>query len=202
MDIYNEAQQNTELSLPDAEQTLHRFNCERLHPSHSLFYILDFTQAAYLKAGPGIDTFLGYTTIYLKDAGPLWWLDNWNRDDFKTMNEKIIPFCIKFLQDLPPEKITQLLFTTNYRVQKKGGDYITLGQKTSYIVDQDKNIIGTVGTVQDISLFKQNNSMVNAIELLEEHNGTITRQLLHQSFYFPDEKDTILYGFGNCREER
>src|SRR4051812_1884706 len=100
INILKEAQHRTDIILPKANDLYRRFSLAGTLIPHSLFYFLDFTQNSYLEVGPGFETFLGYTTSYMKDAGPFFWIERFDLRDFKIMNENVIPANISLLQGL------------------------------------------------------------------------------------------------------
>ncbi|HTM66937.1 MAG TPA: LuxR C-terminal-related transcriptional regulator, partial [Flavipsychrobacter sp.] len=155
--------------------------------------ILDFTQNAYVEIGPGKDTFVGYTTEYLKDGGPFFWMEQSDKRDMRILNEKVIPGEIALLQGLQQSELDNVVCSTNYRTRTRSGDYITVLQRGSYLCDEAGRLLGIVGTIENISPFKSDNKIINVVEKISaDADGHLKREVLQQQFYFPEEKDSLL----------
>jgi DNA-binding CsgD family transcriptional regulator len=193
VNVLQEAQQYTAIPLPDEQELHRRFNLASTMSHHTLFYLLDFTQNAYLEVGPGKESFLGLTTDYLKDAGPFFWMDQSNQLDQRVLNEKVIPAEISLLQGLPQSELDNVVCSTNYRTRTKSGEYITVLQRGSYLSDDSGRLLGIVGTIDNISPFKSDNKIINVVEKISaDADGHMKREVLQQQFYFPEEKGGML----------
>jgi DNA-binding CsgD family transcriptional regulator len=192
VNILREAQDYTAIPLPDEKDIHKRFNLATMS-HHALFYLLDFTQNAYLEIGPGKDTFVGHTTEYLKDGGPFFWMEQSDERDMRVLNERVIPSEIALLQGLQQSELDNVVCSTNYRTRTKSGDYITVLQRGSYLCDDAGRILGIVGTIENISPFKSDDKIINVVEKIStDADGHMKREVLQQQFYFPEEKDSVL----------
>lgn len=191
-DIFDAAQSDTDVTIPKSDNLI-QYAYEKFRtPLSSVFFILDFTQDKYLEIGPERNLFTGYTSDYVKAMGPTNWMGTWVQEDFKVMNEEIIPQNMGLLQRYQPKDIENIVFTTNYRVKAKDGSDITLYQKNTYIVNEHGIPLVTVGTVEDISAVKSDNRMVNKAEYIEKTLHSYKKIRLHQSYHFPDQNQGIL----------
>jgi DNA-binding CsgD family transcriptional regulator len=191
--VLNEALKYSAIRMPDPKELHKRFNLANALSHHCLFYFLDFTQNAYVEIGPGKDTFVGYTTEYLKDGGPFFWMEQSDKRDMRVLNERVIPGEMALLQGLPQSELDNVVCSTNYRTRIKNGDYITVLQRSSYLCDEAGRMLGVVGTIDNISPFKSDNKIINVVEKISgDADGHMKRELLQQQFYFPEEKDSLL----------
>ncbi|MBS1776393.1 MAG: helix-turn-helix transcriptional regulator [Bacteroidetes bacterium] len=191
--LLREAPQFTALALPDSGALRTRLQLASTMSRSCLYYVFDFTTNSYLEAGPGKETFMGYTTDYLKAAGPFFWMEQSDSNDLKVMNEKVIPGDLAALKGKSQSELENIICSTNYRVKTRGGDKLMLLQRTNYLCDTNGRFLAAMGTVDDISHFKQDSKMTCIVERFSQFSdGNINREILRKEHFFPNEKDSLL----------
>ncbi len=155
--------------------------------------LVDYSQRKYLYIDPSCEKLLGYQVDFLADAGPLSFTGLWNRNDFKCFNEKICPEAMQFLKNQSVSDYSDFSFSFNYRVQAKGGNYLTVLQRSTYLVAADDGKpLAAVGYIIDITGFKTDTSMIHTIEKVDRNFSTLSKVPLFKSVHYPDKADSIL----------
>lgn len=152
-------------------------------------FLSDYTQRKYIYVDDACFTVLGFTAKYFMEGGVDSYLSKWHPVDFEIFNNKIFPYNIQFLQNLPLDKYQDIVFSYNYRIMNAEGIYLTMLQRFSFI---PSNVIGKpigiLGIVLDITHFKTDDSVIHTIEEISNENHIRTSKVLFKRTYLPDEK--------------
>ncbi|WP_407481528.1 response regulator transcription factor [Elizabethkingia meningoseptica] len=154
-----------------------------------LFYVIDYTQSSYRLMTDNILNIGGEKAEAFLEGGLAKLIEVYQKDDFKIYNERVFKNNRDFLQSVPVNRHHNYIFSYNFRAKHKKGHLVSLYQRGFYITSQDTGLpLFSIGTIQDISLFKRDMIMCHSIE---EINSTGS-DLLQQKFYLPDEKDRLV----------
>jgi len=165
----------------------------QLHAQAPVFYVVDYTQKKFLFISPSCEKLLGYSVEFLADAGPVYITELWNQNDYKCINEKVIPQVMAFLKNREVSEYPEYSVSYNYRVQAKDGHYLTIMNRCTYFaVSDDGWPLAAVGFIVDITHFKTDTSMVLTIDKIDRNFTTLSKIPLLKSIYYPDKVDSIL----------
>jgi DNA-binding CsgD family transcriptional regulator/uncharacterized protein affecting Mg2+/Co2+ transport len=158
-----------------------------------LLFAIDYTQSKYLLMNNGCQLITGNHPQDFLEGGIPVLLDLYQKDDFKVYNENVFTSNSFFLKSQPATEHHKFVFSYNFRVRSKSGKYIPIYQRGLYITSKETGLpLYSLGTVQDISLFKKDNVMYHTIEKIEECQGTVTSTIIAENCFFPDAEDKIL----------
>jgi DNA-binding CsgD family transcriptional regulator/PAS domain-containing protein len=180
---------------PKAQEILTQmgYQATSLHAQAPMFYVVDYCQRKYLYIDPSAKLVLGYEPDYLQEAGPLFYIDLWNKEDYQVYNEKILPQTLYFLRGLTPEESVNYSFSCNYRVKTKAGSYITLLQRSTYFVaPEERTPVAAVGFALDITHFKDDTRMLFTIEKVNRNFFTLSAEPIFKAIYYPDKENALL----------
>lgn len=180
---------------PKAHELLNQLGYQgaSLHAQAPMFYVVDYCQRKYLYIDPSARLVLGYEPDYLQDAGPLFYVDLWNKNDYQVYTEKILPETLQFLKGLAPEETVDYSFSCNYRIKTNKGSYITLLQRSTYfIASEDRTPIAAVGFAIDITHFKEDTRMLFTIEKVNRNFYTLSAEPVFKAVYAPDKAADLL----------
>ncbi len=154
-----------------------------------LFYVIDYTQSDYRLMTDNIVDICGEKSETFLEDGLAKLIEVYQKDDFRVYNEQLFKNNRDFLQSVPFHQHHKYIFSYNFRTKHKKGHFVTLYQRGFYITSQDTGLpLFSIGTIQDISLFKKDKMMYHSIE---EINGTGTN-ILQQNIYLPDEEERLI----------
>lgn len=152
-------------------------------------YVLDFTKQAYLYCNDMMASFADYPIPDLMSGGLNLALKIWHPDDLKVYDRYLLPVNLSFLKKISVADYGNYLFTCNYRVRQRRGNYIRIEQSSFFSKSTDDGMpLMTIGFLRDITNRMIDNSIIHTIEQVNS-NGT---KLLHQRIYNPDGDETIL----------
>ncbi|HEX5154273.1 MAG TPA: LuxR C-terminal-related transcriptional regulator [Parafilimonas sp.] len=164
------------------------FNITSKHSS--VGFITDFAQKKYILVHEGCVHITGYTSRYFLKGGVESYISKWREFDFDLYNKKIFLDNLKAIREHSQDIIPDIVFSHTYHIKKRDGNEAKLLQRVSFIMNAACTIpIGAVGTVTDISHFKNNENLLHTIEAVH-NNGSM--RLLHKKVYFKDESLTQL----------
>ena len=164
-----------------------------MHAQAPMFYVVDYCQRRYLYIDPSAKLVLGYEPDYLQEAGPLFFVDLWNKNDYEVYNEKILPETLRFLKGLTPEESVDYSFSCNYRIRTVKGNYVTLLQRSTYfIAPEERTPIAAVGFAVDITHFKEDTRMLFTIEKVNRNFSTLAAEPVFKAVYSPDKTSNQL----------
>lgn len=165
----------------------------QLHAQAPVFYIVDYTTKKYLFIDPSCKKLLGYDLEFLSEAGPVYFTGLWNKNDFKCINEKVMPEAMRFLKNQSVTEYPNFSVSYNYRVKSATGQYLTVMQRSTYFsVSNDGWPLAAIGYIVDITHFKTDTSLVLTIEHIDRNFTTLSKEPLLKSIYHPDKIDSIL----------
>jgi DNA-binding CsgD family transcriptional regulator len=153
-----------------------------------VIFLSDYTSGEYIYVDELCFSVLGFSAKYFMEMGVESYLSKWHPEDFNIFNNKIFPYNISFLKNLPLEKYEDIVFSYNYRILNAQGDYLTMLQRFSFLPG---NIIGKpsgmLGMIIDITHFKADDAVIHTIEEITREQTQKTT-LLYKRNYFPNEK--------------
>ncbi len=154
-----------------------------------LFYVIDYTRSNYLLMTENIRDIGGESPEAFLEGGLEKLIEVYQKDDFKVYNEQVFKNNRDFLQSVPMDEHHNYIFSYNFRAKHKKGHFVTLYQRGFYITSQDTGLpLFSIGTIQDISLFKKDKIINHSIEKISNQGV----DLLQQKFYLPDEEAKLV----------
>jgi DNA-binding CsgD family transcriptional regulator len=151
-------------------------------------YVVDLTQKNYLLVHDRCKHVTGYSSNYFLKGGLDAYISKWRKFDFELYNEKIFPQNLEVLSKSKPEEITHLVFSHSYNFKRPDGNEAKIMERVSFIISPDTLVpVGAVGSVIDITHFKNNDSIVHTIESVNKIHKNEVRTLLYKKTYFNDE---------------
>jgi len=158
-----------------------------------LLYLIDYRTSNYLIITDAIKNISSYDARDFLDGGLAQLLDVYQVDDFKIYNSKVFPANIEFLKHRPIETHDRFIFSYNFRIKDKGGQYISLLQRGSYITSPITGLpLYSLGYVTDITAFKQDNIICHTIDEIEQDSPELIRYRKETNTFYPYEEDQIL----------
>jgi DNA-binding CsgD family transcriptional regulator len=175
-------------SLPRVEELLKNLGYKSAsHQAQApVFYIADYIKRKYVYIDPSCKKVLGYEVDFLMEAGPSYFTSLSHKDDFKIFCENILPQTMLFLKDQPLADCSKFSVSFNYRMVIPSGEYITILQRSTYFMSEDKTPLGTIGFIIDITHFKEDTRIIHTIEKIDSNFFTLSRQPLYKEIYYPD----------------
>jgi DNA-binding CsgD family transcriptional regulator len=154
-------------------------------------YILDYTKGKYVYATSTINKFIDHPLSKFLDGGVEFGVSLFHKQDLSVYSNKVMAGNLDFLNDIPVELHQNYLFTCNYRVINKRGDYRNVVQRSVFIKSSETGMpLATFGFLFDITNFRNDNRVYHSIESLNDEE---TDKLpLISNIYFNDERDTLL----------
>lgn len=160
--------------------------------SNGIFYIFDFTQQKFSQISDSIQQLIGYEPEELLSGGIEKAISLIHKDDFKIFNEKIFPYNLRFLQNLTESECSNYIFSHNYRIKNKTGDWVHFYQRNYYTCNVTTGLpILSFGMVIDISDFKTDSKIIHRIDRVALDSSLPYKPIVFHCFY-PDSKDCIL----------
>lgn len=161
----------------------------RLMPA---FYILDYTQKKYVYVNSKISTFIDHPISRIMDGGLDFAWSIFNQVDLKIYSEHIITSNLKFLAGIPVQNHQNYVFSCNYRLKNKKGEFKQVLQQSVFIKSTHTGVpLATIGFISDISTFKSDTRIFHTVEPLYNDSVKEDRYLIN-NFYFPNEEDSLL----------
>ena len=156
-----------------------------------VFFVIDYSRQQYLFFSESIKLLLGYDARQILEGGMLHTREILQKDYFNTFNKFVFPSILGVLRESEAEERLNYIFSFNYQMKNRNGQYIDILQKTSYITSPETGMpLFGLNMAFDITGFKNNKTLVQTIERVNPHNNT--RQLIANNIYFPFEEDNIL----------
>ncbi|MXV49661.1 hypothetical protein GS399_01655 [Pedobacter sp. HMF7647] len=174
------------VQIPETNDLVRDFNhhalLNNLYPS--AIYLIDYTDNTYSSLDTNNNSFLGYSTRFLINAGPSFFYSLWNPEDFKIYNGQIFPEQMEFLKDNVRDDCSEFTFTTNYRIKNKDGSWSSVIQRACYLCGADDCIpVASLGSLTDITHFKNDSKIIHIIERMSDQHVIV----LKNKSYFPHE---------------
>ncbi len=163
--------------------------------SHTkISYVIDYTLQTYLYLDPSFARkFFGYEVENFTDSPLNYSTMAWNKNDFKIVNEKILPEAILFLKQHSISDYPDFLFSFNYRIRaKEGKDYTFLQTATYYSNSGDSNSLSAAGSIVNITNYKTDSNIIHTVERIDEKFPASSKVALFKSVYYPDKAECVL----------
>ncbi len=134
-----------------------------------MFFVIDYTRKTYVTCTDSIKPILGYDAREPLESGLSFTLDIAQKDYFKTLNEKVFPSTVSFLQTIPQAYHPDYVFSYNNQLRNSAGKWINILQKGSYITSKETGMpLYCLGMVLDINACKKSDTtVVHTIERID-----------------------------------
>jgi DNA-binding CsgD family transcriptional regulator len=133
---------------------------------------------------------LGYSHSYLQKGGPLFLCSLHHPDDFKIYNETVFPLNINYVKNREITDLRKVIFTVNYRLKRKNGEYCAVRQRSSFVcVASDGTPLVEMSEIMDISEYKTDSKIIHTIENYNNRNYT---KLLIKNHFSPNVNPVTL----------
>jgi len=154
-----------------------------------VIFLSDYTQGKYIYVDELCFSVLGFSANYFMEMGVESYLSKWHPEDFNIFNNKIFPYNINFLKNLPLEKYQDVVFSYNYRILNAEGAYLTMLQRFSFLPGNIMGKpLGILGMIIDITHFKNDSVVVHTIEEIDTREHIQKTMLLYKRNYLPNDK--------------
>ncbi len=161
------------------------------HHSIPMIYLMDYTSKQYLFITKST-RILGHHPGKFISGGLDFTLSNYNKKDLKIFNEEIFPDRMNFLQDLPANEQANYIFSYNYRMKNRDGEYTNLLQRNCFIKsDEHGNPLMSLGMVININNFKAENPVIQTIEKYNADKLAGTTTIFKKAYYL-NKEDSLL----------
>lgn len=173
-----------------AEKIINHFTPKQPYSFHfaPVTFLLDYSTKKYIYVEDSCFNFLGYTAQWFLETGVEEYISKWHPADFKTIDTKIFPENLYFLQTLAPHQYQDHIFSYNYRMLNPSGKYITVLQRFSYIPGKlSHEPAGVIGVAFDITHFKNDTSIIHTIEKVKDYDCKKVNELLYKKIYAVEE---------------
>jgi DNA-binding CsgD family transcriptional regulator len=156
-------------------------------------YVLDYSQKAYIHTNDKMSGITGYPNSYMIDGGLEFGLKLWHKEDLEVFSRKIILDNIGFIQSVPPEKHGDYIFSCNYRVRTKKGEYRNLLQQSVYLKSSASGLpLVTMGFLTDITEVRNDTKIIHMIECVNSADRKKGSEIVFKKTHFSKEKDAVL----------
>ena len=152
-----------------------------LHPT---VFFVDYTSRQYVYVDSNCIKFAGYPDTYFYEGGHKGFLKNTHPADYETVNFKIFPVNLEYLNKYSPERHIDLIFSHNFRFKNSAGEYVMMLQRYSYV--PGLNLIGpsgVIGIVYNIMHFKNDLNIVHVIEETESSGDEMKSSVIFKTTY-------------------
>jgi DNA-binding CsgD family transcriptional regulator len=158
--------------------------------THAVSYIINYTAHRYIFIHPSLEALLGY------DVDVLYYGNRhvcWHMNDRKVFDEEILPEEMSFLQKHSTENYPNFSFSFNYRIHNKNRTFSTLLERFAYLSpNENGGQLIAVGTVTDITSFKEDTRIIHTIEKMKDNNTSICPIPVFKSIHLPDSAFHVL----------
>lgn len=160
---------------------------------YPLLFVIDYTKSQYLVMTDGCQPITGYRPEALLEGGMSFLLDIFQKDDFRVYNEHVFTTNVDFLKSQPTEEHHNFIFSYNFRVRNKSGNYVPILQRGSYITSKETKLpLYSLGMIMDISHFKKDRLIYHTIEKTTVDGFSLNHQLIQENCFYPYAEDKIL----------
>lgn len=156
-------------------------------------YILDYTTGRYIYASSQASKFVDHPLQSFVHGGVDFGISLFHKQDLGVYSNKIMTENIKFLSQIPVAQHSDYLFTCNYRVRNKKGEFKNIVQQSIFIKSAITGIpLATFGFLFDISNYRNDGRIYHSIESLNVHQSNSESETLISNIFFADEREKIL----------
>lgn len=158
------------------------------HHSIPMIYLINYTTGKYLIVSKSVHMMMGYVPDDFISNGVGFTLDKYHKTDLKLFNEQIFPERLSVLKNIPVQEQPNYIFSYNYRLKNKQGEYTNLLQRNCFIKsDEEGNPLMSLGMVLNINHFKNENPVIQIVEKLSSNPENATETVYKKSFFLNDE---------------
>ena len=149
-------------------------------------YILDYELKKYIAMSGNIEKLVGFPAKYFLENGFNSYRELTEPTDLSIIKEKIIPFNIRFLQDIPREEHGKYIFSHNYRIKAGADNTVTLFQQNTFIMSPDTGLPHySIGLLSDIGHLKKETSIFHQICKMISHENVDEKETVYSTTYYP-----------------
>lgn len=141
-----------------------------LNNSQDVIYQMDLETGKYVYMSPSVEQMLGYELEMVKEGGAEFVLGRTHPDDKKRMEEQVQGFKDADLEE-------KLIEESQFRVQKKNGEYIWINNKRTLLRDENGTPVFVIGNVRDISERKK---YVEALDMSLKEKEMLLAEIHHR----------------------
>ncbi|MEO3404951.1 LuxR C-terminal-related transcriptional regulator [Mucilaginibacter sp. CAU 1740] len=154
-------------------------------------YLNDYRSNGYVFMSKTIRSLCGYDADTFVRGGIGHAISLFHQDDLRLFNERIFPDRLKFLRSVPPDEHKNYLFSYNFRIRTKGGQYISILQKNTFIQsDLRGNPLMSLGIIYDISSYADPGKAVHTIERFSMDSPPGKIETLSRMNYYLEEQSS------------
>lgn len=153
-------------------------------------FALDYTTGTYLTMSKWVKEILINGADYFLDGGIGYTTDIYHKDDLRIFNEQIFSDRLAFLQTTPHDSYENLLFSYNFRLRNRSGQYVNILQRNSFLLpDELGNPRISLGFIMQVQDYVPHNAITSVIEEVgtEEAGGKSGTVYKRKYFLHPEE---------------
>lgn len=182
-----------DLSQLQAIHQLHTFNQSFLNAFPGCIpalFVLDYTRGSYLTMSNWVKEILINGADYFLDGGIDYTTDIYHKDDLRVFNEQIFSDRLAFLKSIPHDTYENFLFSYNFRLRNKLGQYVNILQRNSFLLpDEMGNPRISLGSIMRVPDYISNNAITSVIEEVGCDNAAGASRLIYKKKYFLHSDD-------------
>ena len=168
-------------------------NTSLVNHSIPLIYLADYTTGKYLIASKTSKMVLGYDDEEFIHGGLGLTADLYKEEDLALYNKKIFPDRLKILQQIPAREHSKYVFSYNFRLKNKSGNYVTLLQRNCFIKsDNNGSPLLSFGMVMNVSHYVKENPVIQVVEKADTENYFLPAEPISKKAYYLHEEDSLL----------
>jgi len=167
-------QSKKELQLKDKKQYLKRavFFNNQLDIMPCILYLLDLQKQRYLHLCEDIINLIGYSSDDFLKFGHEWFLNLFHPEDLKEYTGEIFKEFVLYTSSLDKKQVKNARFSINYRIKHKEGNYVQLLDQFIVLeTDENNNPVLLLGTYNDISPYKSDNTIIFSVSEFDSKEG-------------------------------
>ena len=154
-----------------------------------MMYVLDYSTGKYAAASDTTRHVFGYSPKEFLDGGVHFTIENYHPQDLKLFNERIFPDRLAALKKIAPEEHANHVFTFNFRMKGKAGNYVNLIQRNCFISDLCGNPLASIGMVINVEHFDASSPVIQVLENRGAEGSSTT--LVEKKIYHYHEEDRL-----------
>ncbi|PWA05521.1 LuxR C-terminal-related transcriptional regulator [Flavobacterium laiguense] len=169
-------QSKEEFQLKENKQYLKRavFFNNQLDIMPCILYLLDLQKQRYLHVCEDITSLIGYSSDDFLNFGHSWFLNLFHPNDLKEYLGVIFKEFVHYTSSLDKKQIKNARFSINYRLKHKEEIYVQfLDQFIVLETDENNNPILLLGTYNDITPYKSDNTIIFSVSEFDPKEGNI-----------------------------
>ncbi len=155
-------------------------------------FVLDYTTGSYLTMSKWVKDILINGADFFLDGGTGYTTDIYHNDDLKVFNEQVFGDRLGFLKTLPVDSYGDYIFSYNFRLKNKFGEYVNIIQRNSFLLpDIHGNPRLSFGFIMKVQGYISSNPITSIIEKVNGDHDIGNFSQIYKKKYFLDPEDAL-----------